>query len=151
MQTRRFKIVLWTILTSVAIAVVGFGVFAHVAIMDVGFHGYMLPKGTAELLIEHMKANQGAWPKNWEELHKTFLSVEKKGRFEGVHWEDYQRNIGIDFTANPVKLTAAAKHAPGWPPFRVIWQLDQPDLPRWRPIDPNEYLAGWLREHGEGK
>ena len=77
-------------------------------------------------MIEHMKADNGTWPRIWEELYKTFLLVqEENGVFRGFRWEEYPRRVGIDFTTDPAKLATAEK-GPGEPPFHVIWSLASP-------------------------
>ena len=112
--------------------------------MDIGYDYYM-PAGAAQLIIEHMKANHGAWPRSWDDLHKTFLSVSQGGVFAGFRWEAYSSRLGIDFAADPAKLAAAARDGTwGGPAFRLIWLL--PDRTYEGPADPNKILREYFTE-----
>ena len=147
MQSRLLRITLRTLLILVALGVIGLGIFAYQAFQDIGYTVY-LPCGAADLVIEHMKANNGAWPRNWEELHRTFLLVEERnGIFRGFRWNDYPRRVGIDFRVDPAKL-ATAKVRPGERPFHVIWSLAIPDAKS--PVDPNRILFEYLTTQNPG-
>jgi hypothetical protein len=143
MRSRRFKITLITATIVVTIGFVGFGIGLYRAAWE-GLYDVYVPDGAAYLVIEHMKANDGAWPRSWEELHKTFLSIqERNGVLRGFRWEEYPRRVGIDFTADPAKL-ARAKERRDESPFHVIWSLAHPEART--PVDPNIRLLKYLRE-----
>ncbi len=142
MRIRQLHIVLCAIALALVVVLVPLGIGFHNAFMEIGYNNYM-PAGAAKLIIEHMKANHGAWPRSWDDLHKTFLSVSQDGVFAGFRWEAYSSRLGIDFTADPAKLAAAAREG-NWrgPSFRLIWLL--PDRTYEGPIDPNKILQEYF-------
>ncbi len=119
MRKRTVKITLLTILTIVIIGLVGTGIALYRGFMEAMYDIYA-PIGAADLLIEHMKANNDAWPRSWEELHKTFLLVQEQGgSFRGFDWDQYRRHVWIDFAADPARIVADAEA--GKPMPRVVW------------------------------
>jgi len=126
------------VLIIVASGLVGFGVGCYLQ-----FANYMrdlyTPSQAANLVIEYMEVNHGAWPRSWEELHKPFLEHDGTDS----NWEELPQRVGIDFTADPAKL-ATAEEANGDPPFRVVWSLAYPDARL--PNDPNRLLLHYLKE-----
>jgi hypothetical protein len=147
-RSRRFQIALWAIVISVVVGLAGICFLFHHVFMEIGYNNYM-PVGAAELIIEHMKANHGAWPKDWGELHKTFSSVSNDGVFRGFRWDAYSSRLGIDFAADPVKLAAAAKAGRrNDPAFRIIWLL--PDRSCSAHLDPNTILYEYFKEQSRG-
>jgi hypothetical protein len=109
-----------------------------------GLHDVYVPSAAGFLVIEHMKANNRAWPRNWEELHWTFLSVqEKSGHYRGFRWEEYPQRVGIDFAADPAAL-ALVEAKPGEQPIHVIWSLAHPNAVV-RAVDPNVCVHDYLR------
>ncbi len=76
MRTRRFKIILRTLL-----AVAAIGLFLLAANWYLNFVNFMrdlyTPGQVANLVIDHMETHNGAWPKSWDELHETFDNGDK--------------------------------------------------------------------------
>lgn len=145
MRSAPFKITLRLVLLAIVIGVVAIVVCIYWSVSDMLVDVYA-PAGAADLVIEHMEANDGAWPRDWDELNATFLSLEQDGTFRGFHWEEYRQRVGIDFAANPADL-ATAKSERGAPPFRVIWSTSHPDART--AVDPNVRLSEYLRHNQE--
>jgi hypothetical protein len=149
MRSRWFRITLRTCLIGLAIGVVGFVITTYLAISEMCYNIYV-PVGAVDLVVEHMKAHNGAWPKNWDELHETFVAVQdENGYFRGFRWEEYPNRVGIDFAADPAKLATAAEVKLGERPFRAIWSLANPDALGPRSIEPNRVLLYHLKSQKE--
>jgi len=70
------------------------------------------------MVIEHMRANHGEWPRGWEALDDDFATVSTK--ISGWTPQDIKSRVEIDWNASPQELTRA-KTKYGKPPFTVIW------------------------------
>jgi hypothetical protein len=143
MRLPHLKIILWTVFAAIVFGIVGAGVAFYLSFNDT-MHDVYIPGGAARLVIEHMKANNGAWPRSWEELHETFLSVQEGGSFGGFYWEEYPRRVGIDFAADPAKLATAKEKPDGKTAFRVVWSLAAPETEK--PLYPNRMILHYLKE-----
>jgi hypothetical protein len=103
----------------------------------------------AAMVIQYMKANNGAWPKNWDQLHDIYPTALNE---EGRHYCSFQQAkacVAVDFDADPQEL-ARAKPPSGKRPFRVIYlRHGRTDEGPW---DPNQrvfqYLTGSLQKPG---
>jgi hypothetical protein len=120
----------------------GMGLVVFVVIFYYNFNNYMrdlyTPSSAANLVIGHMQANGGAWPRSWDELHTTFVS---DPQWRTADWDDLRRRVGIDFTADAARLAAASD---GEPPHRVIWSAAYPDARL--PGRPNDCLRAFVRK-----
>jgi hypothetical protein len=104
------------------------------AIIDVPRRAYAV-WWTADLVIEYMERNQGAWPRSWEELRPLAEpaggvkeSKEPDGRviveFRPMASVDVLKHlVEIDWDAAPERLLEEARKG-GNPPFRVIYLRD---------------------------
>jgi len=75
----------------------------------------------AAMVIEYMKANQDAWPGNWDDLRKYHDVALKPDGDHYCSFELARACIAVDFKADPAEL-AAAKPRRGEQPFRVVYQ-----------------------------
>jgi hypothetical protein len=145
MRSRRFKISLITALIVVIIGAAGFGIRLYRDFLYAMTDVYVMLPATTDLVIEHMKANNGDWPRSWEELHKTYSSLQEKNwRFRQVRWEEYPQRVGIDFTADPFEL-ATRQERPDEAPLHVIWSRAHPSARS--PVHPEERLLDYLKDH----
>jgi hypothetical protein len=75
-----------------SVAVVGLFVNAYVA-FDSGLRNIYGSASAAPLVIEHMRTHDGLWPRNWDELHETYLKMERP---PWSSWEDLRDRTDID-------------------------------------------------------
>ncbi len=57
----------------------------------------------ADMVVEHLDANDGEWPKNWNALRDDYQTCVKRS---GRPWEFEQlrTRVAVDWDANPKKL-----------------------------------------------
>jgi hypothetical protein len=98
----------------------------------------------ADMVIEHMKARGGAWPKSWEDLREPYAA---SVRTSGHPWtfEALRSRIEIDFDADPTQL-AKPSTDPDGPPYRVIWLRDGSRM-YWERHGPNRMVLDFLRDY----
>lgn len=96
---------------------------------------------TAAMIIEYLKANDDAWPDDWEDLRRVYPAAVKPN---GNHYCSFELARGcmeIDFEADPVEL-AKARPQPGELPFRVVSPVDDEARPGgW---EPNQRIFEYL-------
>lgn len=113
---RRFSLKSLLVLT--AICALACGIYKWVSAKDAlltdGYHQYL----TGIVVVDFMKHNNGAWPRNWDAL---------KGHFEpfcntkrGVTFETYKARIFIDFKVDVEELHRLALSSDR-PTFKVIY------------------------------
>jgi hypothetical protein len=94
---------------------------------------------TVEMIIAYMEANDGRWPKGWEDLRQVY---------DGPHeyFAEVPERIEVDWTADPVVLRDAQPKTKG-PPFRVIWYKDGSSV---HPVDddPNQVIFDYWKRSG---
>jgi hypothetical protein len=97
----------------------------------------------ADMVIDHMQRNDGAWPSSWEDLRESYEVF--AGRFGQLQsFEDLQRRCAIDFEADPQQLATVKKGGEG-PPFRVIWLRNGKGM-CWSGHEPNQMILDYLLE-----
>lgn len=97
----------------------------------------------ADMVVEHMKSHDGAWPRGWEDLSAPYEAcVERSGR----HWtfEELQQRVDVDWQADPKVLAEASNDER--PPFRVIWLRDGSST-YWNHAEPNGIVWEYLHAH----
>ena len=142
MRSRRFKVTVTAVLIVVTIGLVSISIGLYRTFWE-GLYDIYAPYSAADLVIAHMNANNGDWPRSWEELHRTFLLEEQNGIFYGFSWDQYLRHVGIDFTFDPTRFVSEAETGRAWP--RVIWSRG--DVERFPgPTDPNERLLQYFEK-----
>ena len=96
----------------------------------------------ADMVIEHMERNDGAWPKSWDDLREPYTIC--AGR-SGPSWsfDELRERVEVDFNTDPDQLIAAASDAS--PPFRVIY-LRSGGQHHWEGREPNQMILSYLNE-----
>lgn len=76
----------------------------------------------ADMVIEHMIANDNQWPTAWEDLRDDYQTCVKRS---GEPWtfDEIRTRVTIDFSVNGKALIASAETLDR-PAFRVIWLSD---------------------------
>ena len=124
----------------VAALVVGGGWFAYRYARTVVHDSYAV-WWVADLTIEHLKANDGAWPKGWDDLsddYETFTAT------HGRPWsfEELRSRVAVDWNADPKQLATLAANGEK---FRVIRLTDGSDY-HYQGREPNEMIGRFLCE-----
>jgi hypothetical protein len=95
----------------------------------------------ADMVIEHMEANDGHWPTGWDDLVDDYGTCAKTA---GRPWtfEELRGRVEVDWHADPNTLVKASnnEHAP---PFRVIWLKDG-SKGHWAGREPNRMILQYL-------
>ena len=94
----------------------------------------------ANMVVEHLKANGDAWPKNWEDLRDDYQTCVKRS---GQPWsfEELRSRVAVDWQADPSELAVLA-NGRSIPPFRVIWLTDG-TINYWEHAEPNQIIADY--------
>ena len=95
----------------------------------------------AEMVIDHMDRNDGAWPKSWDDLIESYEIL--AGRM-GQPWsfDELRHRCAIDFDAQPQQLASGTIDGEK-PPFRVIW-LRNGKKRHWAGLEPNRMILDYL-------
>ena len=78
----------------------------------------------ADMVVEHMEANNSQWPQNWEDLRDDYQTCVRRS---GQPWQfdELQHRVKIDWDVNPHELVD--QQLEGIPQFRAIWLADGTD------------------------
>ena len=137
---RKTKIFLSACLALLA-AGIGFAIFAvHASIIAVDDSYAQWDAALA--VISYMERNDGAWPTNWEAVHKGYLSATD---LRGLGWDNLYTRIDIDFSADPEELRTVELYQ-GEPPFKVIW-LRNGKTHCWSGAEPNTLILEYLKNN----
>ena len=100
----------------------------------------------ADMVIEHQLANEGAWPRNWDDLRDDYQTCVKRS---GQPWtfEELRSRVIVDWNADPSALAKSAKTT-DHPEFRVIWLRDGTNA-HWESHEPNHIIYDYLRQENE--
>ena len=99
----------------------------------------------ANMVVEHMQANHGRWPNNWDDLRDDYQTCVKRS---GRPWQfdELKRRVKIDWNANPDDLIR--KHADSEVEFRVIWLADG-TRSHWAGREPNQIVLDYFNKPTE--
>ena len=95
---------------------------------------------TTCMVIEHMRANEGAWPNGWDSLDDDF---DKLSAYFGNAWtlEELQRRVDVHWRADPQELARNTTTNVS-PPFKVIWLRNGQT---YHLNEPNQTILNYLR------
>jgi hypothetical protein len=97
------------------------------------------------MVVEHMKANDGQWPANWDDLVDDFQTcVNGSGR--PWQFNDLKKRVTIDWNVNPDELIE--QQTGGKPDFRVIWLKNGTDS-YWVSTEPNQIVLNYLNKQSD--
>ena len=96
----------------------------------------------ADMVIEHMIANDNQWPATWEDLRDDYQTCVKRS---GEPWtfDEIRKRVSIDFTVNGKELFASAETL-ARPAFRVIWLSDGTES-HLQSHEPNTMILNYLK------
>jgi len=95
----------------------------------------------ADMVVEHLKATEDQWPKDWDELRDDYRTVVKRS---GDAWsfEELSSRVCVDWTASVAELRKSALEGDK-PNFRVIWLRDE-RTSHWAGAEPNQIIYDYL-------
>jgi hypothetical protein len=96
----------------------------------------------AEMIIEHLERNRGAWPKDWENLTEAHEICEARSGHV-LTLDEIRDRCAVDFTAEPGELVKAAAK-PDEPPFHVV-RLISGESHYWSGGEPNQQILDYLK------
>ena len=100
----------------------------------------------AGMIVDHLEANDGAWPKNWDDLRDDYELGELKA---GRPWtfDELRDRVVVDWNADPQLLASQTRQSKsdGAPPFHVIGLTDG-STDHWRNAEPNKIVAEYFRK-----
>jgi|GEM_PF-3497793 len=98
----------------------------------------------ADLLITHMRLNDGQWPASWDDLEEAFqINAARAG--QPWTFDDLRERVAIDFSADPNELARSVLQD-GKVPFRVVW-LRSGDHHHWAGGEPNLMVWRYLQKN----
>lgn len=102
----------------------------------------------ADMVVEHLKANEHEWPRSWDDLKDDYETCASRS---GQPWtfEQLRSRVNVDFNADVEKLRSSAKED-SEPNFRVIWLSDGRD-DHWGQREPNMIIFDFLRDFSPEK
>lgn len=112
--------------------------------MSEGVHNSYAVWWVADMVVEHMKANDNQWPQNWDDLQDDYQTCVKRS---GQPWsfDELSSRTQIDWQAVPSDLLAQSKgHETAQ--FRVITLTDGTDS-HYQSCEPNQIILDYLRLH----
>jgi len=95
----------------------------------------------ADMCIEHMEANDGKWPENWDELRDDYQTcVDRSG--QPWTFDELASQVEMDWDANPIELVPLADDSAV--ELRVIWLSNGSDA-HWAGREPNQKIVDYLK------
>lgn len=101
----------------------------------------------ADMVIEHLKANKGAWPKSWDELQDDYESWYRRTPF--WNFDDLRSRVDIDWNADSTALIRDSSIEAG-KPFKVVFLREGSGSP-WQLRKPNQKILDYLRSQAPAK
>ncbi|WP_425397827.1 leucine-rich repeat domain-containing protein [Aeoliella sp.] len=99
----------------------------------------------AEILIEHMERNQGAWPDSWDALAEAAEICEGRSGPTSANFEEIRELCIIEFEAVPAELVKAKSESDAEPPIGVV-RLASGKERYWSGAEPNRMIYNYLQE-----
>ena len=99
----------------------------------------------AGMVVDHMIANDGQWPENWEDLRDDYQSCVQRS---GQPWplDELMHRVRVDWDVDPRELTN--QQSDGVADFRVIWLADG-SRAYWAGEEPNQIILDYLNQRGD--
>jgi len=96
----------------------------------------------ADMVIEHLRANDNQWPDSWEDLRDDYRTcVDRSG--QAWQFEELRSRVSVDFNVDSHALNAAVQQATE-AEFRVIWLSDGSTV-HWQSHEPNSMVFNYFK------
>ena len=119
------------------VAAICFGIYAFHFSVTISSESYA-QWGVALMINDHMRDNNGAWPRSWDDLLPY-----RDMALGSCTFEELPSRIGIDFCADPNVLAKAPEPIDSNPPFRVVW-LKNGRKVHYQDQEPNQMIWDYL-------
>ena len=96
----------------------------------------------ADLIIVHMKDNNGRWPRNWTDLEGPFDRTPRRASL--ATFDDLKEHVNVDWHANPAELRKIPLTGEE-EPFRVV-SAAYPSRANWQGKNPNLMIWEYLQK-----
>lgn len=98
----------------------------------------------ADMVVEHLKANDNQWPQNWDDLRDDYETcIERSG--QPWSFAELSSRTQIDWQADPRQLLTQSK-GDQTAQFRVVTLSDGTDS-HWQSREPNQIILKYLRSN----
>lgn len=96
----------------------------------------------ADMVVEHLKANDGQWPADWDDLRKDYRTCVAQS---GQPWtfDQLSERVVVDWDVRPDKLLAMSQ-GENSASFKVI-TLSDGTSSHWETREPNQIILDYLR------
>jgi hypothetical protein len=91
----------------------------------------------AEMVVEHLRANDDVWPRGWEDLRRVY-PVCAKNYDPPPTFEEVQERVCVDWSTTSTFLAKLVSENPT-PAVKVIWLCDGSKV-HWRGAEPNQFV-----------
>jgi hypothetical protein len=117
--------------------VVGFAAYCVYDVVCVIVPDCYAQEWVAELVVEHMKENDGRWPRDWDDLAKPYRVLSRERE---IPWtlDELRRRVALRFDVDP-KILRSAVAIDEQPPFSVI-RLRSGLSHNWQGREPNRIV-----------
>jgi hypothetical protein len=95
----------------------------------------------ADMVVEHMDANDNKWPKGWDDLLDDYRTCVANTGAQPWEFEELKKRVEIDWNANPHDLVSQQSN--GKPKFVAIW-LKGGFSSNWAGAEPNQIVLDYL-------
>lgn len=125
---------------AIAALLVGAGYYLHR--VNQGIRNSYAVWWVADMVVEHLIANDNQWPKNWDDLRDDYQTCIAAS---GQPWSfaELSSRTRIDWHAEPAELLARSASQDA-AQFRVITLADGTDS-HWESHEPNQIILEYLR------
>lgn len=99
----------------------------------------------ANMCVEHMDANNGEWPRSWDDLRDDYQTCVARS---GQPWTfgELSQRVEVDWDANPSELLPIADNS--HPDLHVIWLRNGSEA-HWKGREPNQIILNYLKSQSE--
>ena len=116
----------WPILAAAAVVLVALVLSTVLRLVDRAVQNAYAVWNVADLIVDHMRAHDGRWPRDWSDLAAACRQRYPSSDVDRMIAE-YRERVVVDFSADPQALRAA----PFDPrtqdrPFSVVWHRRPP-------------------------
>ena len=96
----------------------------------------------ADMVIEHLHANNDAWPTSWDDLRDDYQTCVNRS---GQPWQfaELRTRVAVDFAVDSQQLNDRIRQQEQ-PDFRVIWLQDGSDV-HWQSREPNTMIFDYFK------
>lgn len=96
----------------------------------------------ADMVVEHLKANEDQWPSSWDDLLDDYQTCVTRAGAQPWRFEDLKQRVEIDWNADPEDLVG--RDFQGNSDVRFIWRKSGSQA-SWSDAEPNQIVLDYLK------